>query len=127
MKQIYILEKSDLADLRAGHSMIIALPGGAAIQLQVEGPHKIERDNHEEDGVDRRTIQYRKAPGGGATNSERIVDYLSKNGPAKMIKIATDLGVTRSTVSSALSANRRGLFKKHNKGRNQYGGAWGLK
>jgi len=71
MKQIYILEKADLADLRAGNPMTIALPGGASIELQVEGPHRAPKEDgkitvtqtytHRSNDNGRRKRKYRRA------------------------------------------------------------------
>ena len=94
MKQIYILEKQDLADLRAGNPMTIALPGGASIELQVEGPHRAPKEDgritvtqtytHPSNGNGRRKRKkHRRARGGGKTNVQRVVDFFERHGPAK--------------------------------------------
>lgn len=36
MRQIYVLDRSDLAALRRGEQFTITLPGGASVTLQVE-------------------------------------------------------------------------------------------
>jgi len=113
MKQILLLEKQDLADLRAGNPMTIALPGGTSIELQVEGPHRIVRPMEEAfqgDNHRRRKRKYRRSRGGGKTHGQRIVDFFAKHGPARAVEVANALGIQRSTVGSTLTANRQDLF-----------------
>jgi len=140
MKQICLLERQDLADLKAGNPITIALPGGGSFQLQAEGPHRAPKEDgritvtqtytHPEDNDNgrrkytRRRKKHRRARGGGKTNVQRVVDFLERHGPAKAVDISDALGTGRSTVGSALTANRLGQFTK-------VGGVdshlWGLK
>jgi len=98
MKQIFLLSNGEMDNLKHGIPLEIALPGGAMIQLQAENPRRIY------------ARQNGKAPEGNL--SERIVDYLRTRGKSRSIDIIRGLGnVTKSSVTSCLSANRRGQFK----------------
>jgi len=136
MKQICLLERQDLADLKAGNPITIALPGGGSFELQAEGArgdNKItitqtythpEGNGNGRRGKYTRRKKHRRARGGGKTNVQRVVDFFERHGPAKAAQVADALGVGVSTVGSALTANRRNEFMR-------VGGVdshlWGLK
>ncbi len=110
MKQIFILDNTEMNSLREGIALQLALPGGAVILLQAENPVK-KRGNYKTNGVV-------ELPRSGTT-TEKIREYLINNPDSKASNIMKDLGVSRSTITCCLYANSRGLFKSTGSNRNR--------
>ncbi len=110
MRQIFLLSNNEMDNLKHGIPLEIALPGGAMIQLQAENPRRKYVTNNT------------KANGRGLEGvlSERIAVFLNQHGKSKSIDIIRGLGnVTKSSVTSCLSANRRGNFKSSGERKNR--------
>lgn len=61
------------------------------------------------------TLTPRRAPGGGPTIKDRVVEYLNNHGPSELADIADGVGAVRQSVSGCLSGNRT-LFVRTSQG-----------
>lgn len=111
MKQILLLEKGEMQALKSGEALTINLPGGTTIMLQVEDPKP-----------NRRLPDPIQNKGRVSAVRSRVVEYLEKHGPSRMVEIRNALGVSASAVSSLLTSNRTGQFKHYVRTHK-----WGLK
>jgi len=100
MKQIFILEKEELAALRSGEPLMIRL-GDQTITLQADVVRKNNRVPENEVRWDKRTRAYKKQ-NGAKSISDRVIDFVQSSGPMSAVEIANHLGESRSAVASAL-------------------------
>ncbi len=103
MKQIFILEREEIADLRRGAPLKIVL-GDQTITLQAEVSGGL-RNVHKENVT---TIA------NGKTITQRVFDHLREHGGATAAEIARALGpgINRLSVQSALVRYRGTKFKR---------------
>lgn len=112
MKQIFILEKEELADLRRGEPLKIVL-GDQTITLQADVVKKIPAQNGNG------KIRFHAAPGGGVTTTARVLEFLETHGPASVSEISKALGVSGVSVRSPLIRGLNSIYKKSGRRGNQ--------
>lgn len=111
MKQIFILEKEELNELKRGESLKI-LFGDQTITLQADVVRR--PSGHEL----RAPMNGRRGPSKGDTITARVAQYLKTGGPASAGEIAKALGVSPASVSSPLIRGKGTIYKKSGKSRN---------
>jgi len=117
MKQIFLLSDGEMDNLKHGIPLEIALSGGAMIQLQAENP----RRKYDTSTARNLTDDIASDIGPVETLSDRIKQYLLKHGKSRSIDIIRGLGdVSKSSVTSSLSANRKGYFKSTGTHKNRW-------
>ncbi len=106
MRQIFILERHELAGLRQGQPLTIVL-GDQKITLQAETSPQARnpKPNVEAKGEPASNGRKRWAyKNGELTVTEKVIDHLRSTGRALRAKeLAEELGVDRAAVSSALA------------------------
>jgi hypothetical protein len=112
MKQIFILEREELNELKRGEALKIVF-GDQIITLQADVPRRPS-------GLELRAPSRngRRGPSKGVTITARVAEYLETKGPASALEIAKALGVSPSSVSSPLIRGRGSLYKRTGKSRN---------
>ena len=126
MKQIFILELHELADLKRGEPLTILL-GTQEITLQAEGKRRALNDPV---GNARRRFystppQRRKGRNSkGETINEKVFAFLKTNGPTSAVMIARGINELRSSTTSALQRMRKISVKRTGHLRT---GVWRLK
>jgi len=93
MRQIFILEKEELDDLRRGEPLKIMF-GDQTITLQAD----VIRRPFASKGNGVQSL-----PVGGKTITDSIPDYIRTHGPASVREISEGMGVPRTAVSSAVT------------------------
>lgn len=111
MKQIFILEREELNDLKRGEALKIVF-GDQIITLQADVPRR--PSGHEL----RASSNGRRGPNGTVSITARVADYLETKGPASVSEISNALGVPRASVSSPLLRGKGSIYKRSGKGKN---------
>lgn len=114
MKQIFILEREEMNELKRGEALKIVF-GDQTITLQADVPRRpsgLELSGRE------RATNSRRGPNGATTITSRVFDYLGTKGAASVIEIAEALGVERTSVSSPLLRGKGKIYKRTGKGQN---------
>lgn len=111
MKQIFILEREELNELKRGEPLKIVF-GDQIITLQADVPRR--PSGHEL----RASGNGRRGTGRGVTITARVADYLETKGPASAKEISEFLGVSPASVSSPLIRGRGTRYKRTGKGSN---------
>ena len=98
MKQIFILERDELAALRNGEPLRLVL-GDQQITIQAD---VVRRTPHIVADGEQNGRRKWGTKNGQTTTTERVMEYLAKHGPATCAEIAQELGAGRAGVASAL-------------------------
>ncbi len=113
MKQIFILEREEMDELKRGEPLKIIL-GDQTITLQADVIKKAVANKQ-----DRRT----RAPG-EKTITDQVFDYLEKHGGASAVEISRGMQVSRVAVASALNRFQGVKVKRSGQGMNV---VWSIK
>ena len=112
MKQIFILEREEMNELKRGEALKIVF-GDQIITLQADVPRRpsgLELRGRASNG--------RRGPDGTVSITARVLDYLETHGPASVQEVANALGVKSGSVSSPLIRGKGKFYKKTGKGQN---------
>lgn len=110
MKQIFILEREEMNELKRGEALKIVF-GDQIITLQADVPRR-----HSALESRGRGTYVRQGPNGTVSITARVLEYLTSNGPASVAEIAKDLDVKSGSVSSPLIRGKGKFYKKTGKG-----------
>jgi biotin operon repressor len=113
MKQIFILERDELAALKNGEPLRLVL-GDQQITIQADVVRRMPRiaAGGEQNGRRKWTMK-----NGGLSTTERVLECLQKEGPASCVEIAAKLDASRSAVASALGRFKGIRVRRVGKGR----------
>lgn len=112
MKQIFILEREEMNELKRGEALKIVF-GDQIITLQADVPRR--PSGHELRAPARNG---RMGPNGTVSITAKVADYLETKGPASVSEISNALGVPRASVSSPLLRGKGSIYKRSGKGKN---------
>lgn len=110
MKQIFILEREEMNELKRGEALKIVF-GDQIITLQADVPRRPSGMELRGRGIGRS-----RTNGRGTTITARVLEYLETKGPASVEEISKAIGGTGPSVRSPLIRGRKKLYKKTGKG-----------